>query len=216
MPTIDLEEVSVRYQDSSPLRDLSVTFRSGAIGITGPSGSGKSTLLRVISGLQEPTTGGVRIDQEPVKTPSWRSAGDLRVAMIHQDYRLVPFLTVAQNLLLAAETRGIDPDDSDVTTALDRVALPSSMRERLPGTMSGGEQQRVAIARSLMVGASVILADEPTGALDTHNTARVADILADLGRADGLTVLIATHDPQVAAHLDRCYRLSDGTLEAIK
>ncbi len=94
VPTIELDEVSVQYPNAAPLRDLSVTFRSGSVGILGPSGSGKSTLLRVIAGLQKPTVGAVRIDEQPVAMPSWRSASDRRVAMIHQDYRLVPFLTV--------------------------------------------------------------------------------------------------------------------------
>ncbi len=216
MPSIGLDGVSVQYEDTSPLRDVSVEFCSGSIGIMGPSGSGKSTLLRVIAGLQTPTQGSVMIDASPVKTPSWKSAGDLRIAMIHQDYRLVPFLTVAQNLLLAAEARGLDPDESHVLTALERVGLASSLSDRLPRSLSGGEQQRVAIARALLSGASVIVADEPTGALDSENTARVAEILSDLGSCDELAVVVATHDSDVAARLGHRWRLAEGKLWALE
>ena len=100
--------------------------------------------------------------------------------------------------------------DADVESALEKVALPTAMGQRLPTTLSGGEQQRVAIARSLLAGASVVLADEPTGALDVENTERVTDILVDLGRIEGLVIVVATHDLGVAQRLDQCLSLARG------
>ncbi len=211
---IELERVRVEYPDATPLDGVSMVIEPGTTAVMGPSGSGKSTLLRLIAGLQPPTTGAVRIEGEPVNVATWRTAGDSRVSLIHQDYRLVPFLTVRENLLLAAELRGAATDGADVEDALARVGLDPAMADRLPATMSGGEQQRVAIARTLIAGASVVLADEPTGALDVENTRRVVEILVGLGRTDGLTIVVATHDPEVAAILDRRMVLSGGELAA--
>jgi putative ABC transport system ATP-binding protein len=155
----------------------------------------------------------VSIDGKPVATASWREAGDVRVAVIHQDYRLVPFLTVQQNLLLGAELRGVTGTRDTVVETLERVALSATMVDRYPSTMSGGEQQRVAIARALMAQAPVIVADEPTGALDVDNTRRVTDILGQLGTVGGLTVLVATHDLSVAAGMGVQLELNSGRLE---
>ncbi|MDQ7906067.1 ATP-binding cassette domain-containing protein [Phytohabitans sp. ZYX-F-186] len=209
---ITLAHVTVEYPDATPLQDVSLTLGSSTTAIVGPSGSGKSTLLRIIGGMQVPTSGAVSIDDVAVVTASWRSAGDPRVSLIHQDYRLVPFLTVEQNLLLAAEMRRVRRTSADVTSVLGKVALPASMRGRLPATLSGGQQQRVAIARSLIAGTSVILADEPTGALDVKNTERVTDILVDLGRQHGLAIVVATHDQSVAQKLDHRFELAEGRL----
>lgn len=212
MPSVELKGVSVEYPDAVPLRALDWSLGPGVFAVMGPSGSGKSTLLRVVAGLQSPDEGSVEIDGEPVVEASWRLAGDPRVALIHQDYRLVPFLTVSENLRLAAESRGVDVDESDISKVLERVALDRGMSSRLPGTMSGGEQQRVAIARSLVCGASLILADEPTGQLDAENTQNVADILVGLG-GSAMTVVIATHDGAVADRIETTFLLGDGKLE---
>jgi ABC-type lipoprotein export system ATPase subunit len=211
---ITLDHVTVRYPEVTPLDEVDLTFGPGTTAVMGPSGSGKSTLLRVISGMQRPAAGAVAIDGVGVAAASWRSAGDPRVSLIHQDYRLVPFLTVEQNMLLAAELRGVRRSGADVGAMLERVGLPSSMGRRLPARLSGGQQQRVAIARALLAGASVLLADEPTGALDVDNTERIADILVELGRRDGLVVVVATHDPRVAERMDHRVRLARGTLAA--
>ena len=133
--------------------------------------------------------------------------------MVHQNYHLVPFLTVQENLLLAAELRGAACDDRAVQLALSRVALEPSMISRMPSTLSGGQQQRVAIARALLTGASVVLADEPTGALDRENSSRVADVLVSLAERDGLTVVVATHDSNVADRMQQRLRIDKGALE---
>ena len=209
---IEFDRVTVKYADATPLNELSLTLGSGSTAIMGPSGSGKSTLLRLIAGSQAPSTGVVTIDGTVVKRASWSSAGDSRVALIHQDYRLVPFLTVRQNLLLAAELRGMIRPEADVKSIIDKVRLPASMAGRLPTTLSGGEQQRVSIARALMANASIVLADEPTGALDAKNSVEITELLAGLGKNEGLSVVVATHDLSVAERLDRCLSLNHGTV----
>ncbi|MEU4387709.1 ABC transporter ATP-binding protein [Promicromonospora sp. NPDC023805] len=210
---ISLTRVSVEYGDKvKPLDDVSHTFLAGTTAVTGPSGSGKSTLLRLIAGVQSPKAGTVAIDGEPVGRASWFSAGDPRVSVIYQDHRLVPFLTVAQNLSLAVESRGAKSSADQAEAALARVGLPSSTSHRFPGSMSSGEQQRVAVARALAVGSPVLVADEPTGALDAENTARITDVLLELGQSGDLTVIVATHDMSVAERMDQRIGLGAGRL----
>jgi ABC-type lipoprotein export system ATPase subunit len=209
---IRIHDVSVDYGRNRPLDHLSLEADGGCIAVTGPSGSGKSTLLRVIAGLQAPSEGAVEINGGPVVRAGRFSAGDPRVGFVHQDYRLVPFLTVRENLQLAAEVRGLDLRDEDYDVALARVGLEDMPSSRKPGSLSGGEQQRLAIARLLVCRVAVVLADEPTGALDLENTERVARILVELGGLPGVTVVVATHDPVVASTCRVVYRLERGRL----
>ena len=147
MTVVTLQDVTVDYGQVVPLAGVSLTLAGGSTAVVGPSGSGKSTLLRLIAGTQGPTAGSVQIDNVPVRQASWATPSDSRVVMVHQNYHLVPFLTVQENLLLAAELRGAACDDRAVQLALSRVALEPSMISRMPSTLSGGQQQRVAIAR---------------------------------------------------------------------
>lgn len=209
---IQLEGVSVSYPDAAPLRAVSISLGSEPTVVTGPSGSGKSTLLRVIAGLQRPDSGTVRVNGRGVAPPSWRSAGDPRVALIHQDYRLVEFLTLEENLRLAAELRGFEVSAAVIGEALERVGLGSMPTKRMPATMSGGEQQRVAIARAVVCNVQVLLADEPTGALDIDNTRLVADLMAEIGKSSAIDIVVATHDPVVVATFDHVLRLENGIL----
>ncbi len=211
---ISLQNVTVTYNEVlTPIDCLTMVFPRGVTAIMGPSGSGKSTLLRVVAGLQKPTKGRALIDDEPVKAPTWTTAGDSRVALIHQDYRLVPFLTVGDNIRLAGEMRNRELHDDVVRESMDRVGLAAIAMNRTPSTLSGGEQQRIAIARSLVSGATVLLADEPTGALDARNTAIVADVLVDLA-TQGIDVLIATHDESVASATGSLMMIEQGELVA--
>lgn len=203
---LTIDQVSVAYGGIPVLDGVSLEVHPGSTALMGPSGSGKSTLLRIIAGRQVPSAGVVTIGGTAVEYASWRSSGDARIAMVFQDYRLVPFLTVADNIALAAEARGRLIGDEDIQAALIRVGLAPELGDRAPTSLSGGEQQRVAIARALVTGAQVLLADEPTGALDATNSRRIGEILRGLGE-DGLTVVVATHDESVAAALDRTVRL---------
>lgn len=212
---IELCSVTVAYPGFSPLDDVDLRLLPGATAVMGPSGSGKSTLLRLIAGLQAPDEGSATIDGTPVVRASWKTASDPRVSVIHQSYRLVPFLTVKENLHLGAELRNRRPTSHDVERVLDQVELESVLLERTPAEISGGEQQRVAIARALLTGAKVIVADEPTGALDVTNTRIVADLLATLGEDGGLTVLVATHDPEVAARMQGLLTIGAGKVREV-
>jgi putative ABC transport system ATP-binding protein len=187
-----------------PLRDVSLEVDNQPCAVMGPSGSGKSTLLRVLAGLQKPDAGDVLLDGAPIDSES-------RIAMIHQDYRLVDFLTVGENLQLAAEMRGIKLSETAVDDALEQVALAGTAKRR-PTTLSGGEQQRVAIARAVATQSSLILADEPTGALDLDNTLAIGALLSKLGADRGMTVVVATHDLDLAELLPRRLLLSEGRL----
>lgn len=212
---ISLRDISVTYSESQPLRHLNYDFAPMCpTAVMGPSGSGKSTLLRLIAGLQKPTSGNVTINGTPVAPLTWRSAGDPRVALVHQDYRLVPFLSIEDNLRLAAEVRGHNTTEQDIDEALARVGLSDISTDRLPGTLSGGEQQRIAIARALLARVEVLLADEPTGALDEDNTARVAQCLTEVGKSGAVQIVVATHDPSVAATIGHVLQLREGSLSS--
>jgi putative ABC transport system ATP-binding protein len=207
-------EVTMKYGKGKaatlPLRDASLTLGAEPVALTGPSGSGKSTLLRILAGMQKPTSGRVDIDGKPVNAADLGTT-DARVAMIHQDFRLVDFLTVGENLSLASELRGGNLNVDHAEECLGQVGL-SGFQDRRPATLSGGEQQRVAIARALLTNCRVLLADEPTGALDADNSAHIAGLLADLARTRGLLVLVATHDPVVAQAMSRRLSLAAGTI----
>lgn len=207
---ISIRNLTVSYGQDKPIDRLSLEVDGGCFALMGPSGSGKSTLLRSIAGLQAPASGSIAINGEPVAEAGRFSAGDPRVGLIHQDYRLVPFLTVLENLQLAAELRNLDLDRADYTDALEQVGLGSIKPTRRPGSLSGGEQQRLAIARLLICRVDVVLADEPTGALDADNTERIGKILVALGERPGVTVVVATHDPVLAELCNTIYRLERG------
>jgi len=209
---ISLEGLTLGYGDRVLLDDVSIRMVANPTVLMGPSGSGKSTLLRAIAGLQQPAAGRVLIGGQPVRRATWRSAGDARVALIHQDYRLLPFLSVAENLLLAAETRGVALPSGALPVALARVGMGAEFLARRPDTLSGGEQQRIAIARALVCNVEVLLADEPTGALDARTTNLVADALVEIAATTSVSVLIATHDPVVAARVEQHLVVADGDL----
>jgi ABC-type lipoprotein export system ATPase subunit len=209
------QDVSVSYcqggRRAMPLQSVSLEIDGASVAIMGPSGSGKSTLLRVLAGLQKPDRGTITVNGVSLGSGRRAGTGDGRVCLIHQDYRLVEFLTVAENLALAAELQSVAVTDADLSHALERVGL-KGFEQRSPVTLSGGEQQRVAIARALVTRCTVLLADEPTGALDEENTRIVAHLLRDLSREQQMSVLVATHDRAVAAIMDRVLLLHAGSL----
>jgi len=189
------------------------------LSIIGPSGSGKSTLFNIIGGLTPPTSGQVRVGQEDLATLTDAGRTRLRkrtVGFVFQKFNLLPNLTARDNIDLArflggrAAKNGPDPEFENV---LKLLGIANRLDHR-PNALSGGEQQRVAVARAIVNHPSILLADEPTGNLDSVNSAAVLDILKDLNKRLGQTVLMITHNPEAAAYADRTIHMRDGRIDA--
>jgi putative ABC transport system ATP-binding protein len=214
---IELGGLTKRYATGGPvaLDDVRLEVAAGeAVAVMGPSGSGKSTLLNLIAGLDRPTSGGVtvggvRIDQlSETGTAKFRRR---QIGMIFQFFNLLEDLTVADNVLLPAQLAGIRGSRarSRCGELLARLGI-ERYRDRFPGRLSGGERQRVAIARALVNSPAVLLADEPTGAVDTSTGEEIGRLLRELNR-DGQTLVLVTHSPELAArYASRTVRLVDG------
>jgi putative ABC transport system ATP-binding protein len=215
---IQFDEVSKRYDGGRPALDrVSLEISSGeAVAIMGPSGSGKSTLLNLIAGLDRPTSGGVTVAGTRIDQTGETGAALFRrsrVGMIFQFFNLLDDLTVADNVLLPAQLGGMRPAEarSRADDLLERLGL-ASHRNAYPERLSGGERQRVAIARALVNRPSLLLADEPTGALDTATGEQIGALLAELHRS-GLTLVLVTHNPDLAArYASRTIELVDGRI----
>jgi putative ABC transport system ATP-binding protein len=214
---ISLNNVSYSYkgkfQTVKAVDNVSYDFEPGkCYAIIGKSGSGKTTLLSLMAGLDLPTEGEILVNGKP--TAEWNRNKMRRdeVSVIYQNYNLFPLLTVQENIRYPLDLKKM-PRKEAVALAKEvraRVELPESYDKRLPAHLSGGEQQRVAIARTLAQGCKIILADEPTGNLDTATTLNVVEILRSLAHDDGCTVIIVTHDPAVAELSDVVLQMRDG------
>ncbi len=180
------------------------------VAITGPSGSGKSTLVNLIGCLDRPTSGELKIDNVSVATMSATELDRFRadkIGFIFQQFHLIPYLSALENVMLAQYFHSMT-DEAEARAALERVGL-RERAEHLPSELSGGEQQRVCIARALINNPPILLADEPTGNLDAANQKIVAELLQDLHR-NGHTIVMVTHDPEMAALAQRKIALSHG------
>ena len=219
MSVLSIENLSYTYPGGQKpvLRDVNAAFEAGRLyAITGPSGSGKSTLLSLLAGMEDPTEGEIVCGGQRLAELDLDAYRREKIAFIFQAYQLLPLLTARENVCLPMELQGTPVREaSERAEALLRsVGLPENLHRRFPGNLSGGEQQRVGIARSLASGAQIILADEPTGNLDDENTAAVMALLRRQAAEQGYCVIIVTHDPEVAAACDVCYRMQYGTLVA--
>jgi putative ABC transport system ATP-binding protein len=218
MPLIELREVSRRYDDGPPaLREASLTVRPGeAVAILGPSGSGKSTLLNLMAGLDRPDTGTVTVDGTRVDRLSEAGSALYRrskIGMVFQFFNLLDDLNVTDNVVLPARLAGMARGKAGRRAAelLELLGIDRHARA-YPGRLSGGERQRVAVARALMNRPPLLLADEPTGALDTAAGQDVGRLLAELN-AEGQTIVVVTHDLSLARFCtNRTIRIADGRI----
>jgi putative ABC transport system ATP-binding protein len=220
---IHIDRVSKVYKTGDitvhALRALSLSVRHGEfVAIMGPSGSGKSTLMNIIGCLDRPTKGKYLLEGVDVSTMGRAALADTRnkrVGFVFQSFNLVPRTSALENVELPLLYAGVSGPDRHrrAKAALAEVGL-SDREKNMPSQLSGGQQQRVALARALVNNPSIILADEPTGALDTRTSVEVMDIFQRLNRERKLTVIIVTHEPDVARYAERIVHVRDGRISA--
>jgi ABC-type lipoprotein export system ATPase subunit len=219
LEAIDLVKVYARGADEVRAVDgISLRIHGGEfLAIMGRSGSGKTTLLDLLGCLLRPTSGGLRIDGTSVVGASDNALATLRrerIGFVFQEFNLIPTLNAIENVMLPLRYGPKRPDGRErAAELLELVGLGARMRHR-PTELSGGEQQRVAIARSLINDPAIVLGDEPTGEVDSETSASLMSMLRRLNRERGVTLAVVTHDPGVAATTDRVVRLSDGRVTA--
>jgi putative ABC transport system ATP-binding protein len=201
------------------VNDISLTVPEGKFAsIIGQSGSGKSTLLSLLGGLDRPTSGSIEVGDKDVT-----KLGDhaliayrcRRIGFVFQSYNLIPNLTALENVMLPMEFAQVPRHDRKIRARelLDEVGITDAKQLRKPGRLSGGEQQRVAIARALANKPAIILADEPTGNLDSQTGKMIFDLLHSLTRSENTTIVVVTHDLSIAGRADVTFNLRDGSLE---
>ncbi len=216
---IDLEAVHKRYGGGAEvLSGVSLQVGAGSTtAVVGPSGSGKSTLLNLMGGLDLPTSGSVRIRDADTSSLDASGLAALRratIGFVFQEHHLLDALSVLENTLLPflAERRRTRVEDVERARSLLRRVGLEQLEARRPAEISGGERQRVAVVRALVTAPAVVLADEPTGALDRSASAALGELLVELNRDEGSALVVVTHSPDVAARMDRTFRLEDGVL----
>lgn len=224
MSLVELIGVGKRFGDASdsrapePLKEIDLRIEAGeSVAIVGPSGSGKTTLLQIIGGLLPATTGQVLLEGHDLARLGGDALASLRnekFGFVFQEHHLLPHLTALENLLVPTLVRHRSTPPELVARARELLAQVglSDRADHRPAQMSGGECQRVAVARALINDPLLLLADEPTGALDTKTAASLADLLVTLNREQGLTLVTVTHWPVLAARLARTLHLEDGRL----
>ncbi|HEV2388902.1 MAG TPA: ATP-binding cassette domain-containing protein [Candidatus Acidoferrales bacterium] len=210
---IEVEHLSKQFGGVRALDDVTLTIQAGEwVAIMGPSGSGKTTLINILGGLDSPTSGRVAIGGAELATLNEAALTRYRaenVGFVFQQFHLVPYLTAVENVMLAQYFHSIT-DEAEAAAALQRVGLGDRLNHR-PSQLSGGEQQRVTIARALINHPKILLADEPTGNLDESNQRIVLDLIRDL-HAAGQTILLVTHDPGIGRLAGRRIELTHGRL----
>lgn len=220
--TLALENVSysykTKYQTVQAVKDASCRFEQGKFyAIVGKSGSGKSTLLSLASGLEAPESGVITAEGEDIGHMDRDKYRRDTASVIYQNYNLFPLLTVLENVMYPLTLKKVSKGEAArrAAEALEKVGLDGNFHKRLPAMLSGGEQQRAAIARTLACGSKVILADEPTGNLDGENSKNIVGLLASLAHEENCCVVMVTHDLSIAAAADAVYRMDSGRMESV-
>jgi putative ABC transport system ATP-binding protein len=212
MSFITLKNIIKEYEIAHALRGINVAVEKGQwVNIVGPSGSGKSTLLNIIGGLDSATSGDVLIDSTNIERLSEDEQARFRrekIGIIFQQSHLIPYLDAVENVMLAQYFHSI-ADEKEAVDALTHVGLGDRLRN-LPSQLSGGEQQRICIARALINSPELLLADEPTGNLDRENTKIILDLLKNLHEEERFTIILVTHDPFVSQWGQRLLSMEDG------
>ncbi len=204
--------------DVTAVEDINFTVQSGTFAsIIGKSGSGKSTLLALLGALDLPTSGSIKVDDQVITKIPERMLTTYRaksIGFVFQNYHLIPNLSAVENVMLPMEFAGVPARArrARAEELLTQVGLEGGKQSRLPGRLSGGEQQRVAIARALANEPKLILADEPTGNLDSATGKMIFDLLHELSRSKDITIIAVTHDLGIAGKTDVSFRLKDGKL----
>ncbi|HZT39555.1 MAG TPA: ABC transporter ATP-binding protein [Bryobacteraceae bacterium] len=219
-PIIEARDLKKIYHvgevDVPALRGVNLSIRRGEfVSLIGPSGSGKSTLFHILGGLTPPTAGSVLIENQDLSKMSDADRTNLRknkVGFVFQKYNLLPTLSAADNIAIAKDIAGNHTDhDEQFERALDLLGIAHRLKHK-PRALSGGEQQRVAIARAIVNHPAILLADEPTGNLDTENSTAVLNLMRELNERLGQTILMITHNPEAAAYAHRIVEMRDGRI----
>ncbi|MFP3156073.1 ABC transporter ATP-binding protein [Lachnospiraceae bacterium ZAX-1] len=213
---LELKDISKIYGSVKALQNIDLTVKQGEwLAIMGPSGSGKSTMMNIIGCMDKPSNGSVILDGMNISKENARSLTNIRrdkIGLIFQQFHLINYLTALENVMVSQYYHSM-PDEKEALAALERVGLRERAKH-LPNQLSGGEQQRVCIARALINYPMLILADEPTGNLDEANEGVVLDILKQLHN-EGSTIIVVTHDPEVAEEAQRTVVLEHGRITKI-
>jgi putative ABC transport system ATP-binding protein len=212
--TIETSGLTRSYGDICALKPIDLVVPEGEwLSVMGHSGSGKSTLMNLVGGLDRPTGGSLTVGGKDLSALSEDGLARFRrefVGIIFQQHHLVPYLSAVENVMLSQYFHSV-PDEAEAKHALERVGLGHRLKNR-PGELSGGEQQRVCIARAIINSPKLLLGDEPTGNLDHKSTLMVMDLLKELRAEENFTVVMVTHNQEVAAWGDRTIYLDDGVL----
>lgn len=213
MSLLELKNISKIYGDLKALDNVNLKVEKGEwVAIMGPSGSGKSTMMNIISCMDKPSLGQVLLDGKDISKESGKNLTEIRrdkIGLIFQQFHLINYLSAVENVMVAQYYHSM-PDEKEALAALERVGLKDRAKH-LPSQLSGGEQQRVCIARALINSPEIVLADEPTGNLDENNENIVLDIFRQLHK-EGTTLIVVTHDPEVGEVAQRTVRLEHGKI----